>query len=54
LELAAKYMDVFETDSIDYGQTDRVYHYIKAGEACPVRQPPRRLPSVKQAEVGMM
>jgi hypothetical protein len=29
-----------------------VYHFIDTGETRPIRQPPRRLPLAKQAEVG--
>jgi hypothetical protein len=31
-----------------------MYHRIDAGEARRIRQPPRRLPIAKQAEVGKM
>jgi hypothetical protein len=39
-ELVAKYKGVFATNSSGYGQIDRVYRCIKAGEAWPIRQPP--------------
>jgi hypothetical protein len=43
---------IFAMKSSDYGQTDRVYHRISAGEVRLIWQPPRRLPIAKQAEVG--
>jgi hypothetical protein len=53
-ELIANYQDVFETKSGDHGRTENVYHRIDTGDARPIRQPPRRLPLVKQAEVTDM
>ena len=53
-ELMADYQDVFETKSGDHGRTDKVYHRIDTGDARPIRQPPRRLPLLKQAEVNGM
>jgi hypothetical protein len=53
-ELMADYQDVFETKSVDYGRTDIVYHRIDTGDARSIRQPPRRLPLAKQAEVNGM
>jgi hypothetical protein len=52
-ELLTEYSDIFAMDSDDYRLTDRVYHHIDMGEARP-RQPPRRLPWAKQADVGQM
>jgi len=53
-ELIAEYQDVFETKSGDHGRTEKVYHRIDTGDARPIRQPPRRLPLLKQAEVNGM
>jgi hypothetical protein len=41
-----EYEDIFATGSEDYGRTDR--------DARPIRQPPRRFPLAKQAEVSGM
>jgi hypothetical protein len=48
--LIAEFLDVFATNSDDFGRTDRVRHRIDTGHARPIRQPPRRLPLAKQAE----
>jgi hypothetical protein len=40
------------TKSSDYGQTDRVYHYIDTGEAHLFRQLLRKLLLAKQADMG--
>jgi hypothetical protein len=40
--------------SNDYRRTDRVYHHIHKGEARLIRPLPRRLPLVKQMNVGKM
>jgi hypothetical protein len=53
-ELVAEYEDIFAVDSQDHGRTIKVYHRIDTGEARPIRQPPRRLPLAKQAEVSEM
>jgi hypothetical protein len=53
-ELIADYQEVFETKSGDHGRTEKVYHRIDTGDARPIRQPPRRLPLAKQAEVNDM
>jgi hypothetical protein len=53
-ELTADYQDVFEIKSGDHGRTQKVYHRIDTGVARPIRQPPRRLPLAKQAEVNGM
>jgi hypothetical protein len=50
-ELLAEYKDFFAVDSEDHGRTNKVYHLIDMGDARPIRQPPRRLPQAKQAEV---
>jgi hypothetical protein len=52
--LIAEFRDVFATNSDDFRCTDRVCHRIDAGDAWPIRQPPRRLPLAKQAEVDNM
>jgi hypothetical protein len=51
-EFIADYQDVLETKSGDHGRTEKVYHRIDTGDARPIRQPPRRLPLAKQAEVN--
>jgi hypothetical protein len=51
-ELLTECGDICAMDSNDCGQTDRVYHPINTGESLSIRQPPRRLPLEKQAEVG--
>jgi hypothetical protein len=53
-ELIADYQDVFEIKSGDHGRTEKVYHRIDTGDARPIRQPPRRFPLAKQAEVNGM
>ena len=53
-ELNADYQDVFETKGGEYGRTQKVYNRIDTGEARSIRQPPRRLPLVKQAEVNIL
>jgi hypothetical protein len=53
-ELIADYQDVFATKSGDHGRTEKLYHRIDTGDARPIRQPPRRLPLAKQAEVNSM
>jgi hypothetical protein len=53
-ELIGNYQDVFETKSGDHGRTERVYHRIDTSYAQLIRQPPRRLPLAKQAEVNGM
>jgi hypothetical protein len=52
--LIAEFRDVFVTNSDDFGRTDSVRHRIDTGYARPIRQPPRRLPLAKQAEVDNM
>ncbi|XP_023713337.1 uncharacterized protein LOC111867582 [Cryptotermes secundus] len=53
-ELAAKYANIFARDNEDYGRTNKVYHRTDTGDARPIRQPPRRVPLAKQAEVKEM
>jgi hypothetical protein len=53
-EFITEFQDVFATNGGDFGRTDRVYHWIDTGNARPIRQPPRRLPLAKQAEVNDM
>jgi hypothetical protein len=52
--LIALFRDVFAANSDDFGRTDRVRHRIDTGNARQIRQPPRRLPLAKQAEVDNM
>jgi hypothetical protein len=53
-ELLAKYEGIFAVAHEDHGRTNRVYHRIDTGDVRPIRQPPRRLPLRKQAEVSEM
>jgi hypothetical protein len=53
-ELIAEFRDVFATISDDFGRTDRVRHWIDTFNVRPIRQPPRRIPLAKHAEVGNM
>jgi hypothetical protein len=53
-ELLAEYENIFAVDSEDHGRTNKVYHRIDTGDARPIRQPPRRQPLAKQAEVSKM
>jgi hypothetical protein len=53
-EFVTEYQDVFATKSGDYGRSNKVYHRIGTGDARLIRQPPRRLPLAKQAEVNDM
>jgi hypothetical protein len=53
-EFVAEYVDIFARDSEDYERTDKVYHRIDMGDDRPIRQPPRRVPLAKQAEVKEM
>ena len=50
-ELIVDYQDVFETICGEHGRTEKVYHRVDTGDARAIRQPPRRLPLGKQAEV---
>jgi len=50
-ELIVDYQDIFETKGGEHWRTEKVYHRIDTGDARPIRQPPRRLPLAKQAEV---
>jgi hypothetical protein len=52
--LIAEFRDVFAINSDDFGRTDRVCHRMDTGDARPIRQPPRRLPLAKEAEVDDM
>jgi hypothetical protein len=53
-ELLTEYEDIFARDDENYGRTNKVYHRIDTGDARPIRQPPRRIPLAKQAEVKEM
>jgi predicted ArsR family transcriptional regulator len=50
-ELLTEYEGIFAGDDEDYGRTNKVYHCIDTGDARQIRQPPRRIPLAKQAEV---
>jgi hypothetical protein len=54
LEFITEFQDLFATKSGDYGRKDTVYHRTDTGDAHSIRQPPRRLPLSKQAEVNGM
>jgi hypothetical protein len=53
-ELLTEYDDIFPGDNEDYGRNNKVYHCIDTGDARTIRQPPRRIPLAKQAEVKEM
>jgi hypothetical protein len=53
-ELLTEFEDIFAGDDEDYGRTNKVYHGIDTGYARPIRQPPRKIPLAKQAEVKKM
>jgi hypothetical protein len=53
-ELLAEYKDTFTVDNEDHGRINKVYHRIDTGDEQTIRQPPRRLPLAKQAEVSEM
>ncbi|XP_023702345.1 uncharacterized protein LOC111861746 [Cryptotermes secundus] len=53
-DLVSEFADIFARDNEDYGRTNKVYHRIHTGEARPIRQPPRKVPLTKQAEVKDM
>jgi hypothetical protein len=54
VELFTQYQDIFEEADEDYGRTNNVYRRIDTADARPIRQPPRRIPLVKQADVNEM
>lgn len=54
LEELLEYRDIFAMDIDDYGQTNSVRYHIETGGAQLIRQPPKRLPLAKQADVGEM
>jgi hypothetical protein len=53
-EFGTEFQDVFAKHNFDYERTDKVYHRIDTSDAHPIRQPPRRLPLAKQADVNGM
>ena len=50
-ELLVKHAEVFATDDSDLGRTNIVELDIDAGSAKPIRQPPRRVPTVLRGEL---
>ena len=48
--LLGRNADVFSCGPGDLGHTDLVQHKINTGDAAPIRQPPRRLPSLVKEE----
>ena len=48
--LLGRNADVFSCAPGDLGHTDLVHHKINTGDAAPIRQPPRRRPSLKKDE----
>jgi hypothetical protein len=54
LEELTEYENIFSGDNKDYGRTNKGYHHTDMGDARPIRQPPRRIPLTKQAEVNEM
>jgi hypothetical protein len=53
-ELLVEYEDIFTVESKDHGRTNKMYHCIDTADVRPIRQPPRRMPLAKQAEVSDM
>jgi hypothetical protein len=53
-ELLNEYEDIFAGADEDYGRTQKVYHVIDTGDTRPIRQPLKRVPRAKQAEVKEM
>jgi hypothetical protein len=51
-KLLTEYRDIFAMKNDNYGRTDRMYHHIGTREALLIRQPLRRFPVAKQADVG--
>ena len=49
--LLLKHKNLFAKDDNDLGRTDLVVHDINTGDARPIRQPPRRVPSALQPEL---
>ena len=49
--LLLKHKNVFAKDDNDMGRTDLVVHDINNGDARPIHQPPRRVPSALQPEL---
>ena len=50
-ELLVKHAEVFATDDSDLGRTNIVELDIDVGSAKPIRQPPRRVPTVLRGEL---
>ncbi|XP_033634189.1 uncharacterized protein LOC117295600 [Asterias rubens] len=50
--LLLAYQDIFSKGSEDIGHTDRVRHHIDTGDARPIRERPRRFPTVEQEEIS--
>ena len=48
--LLGRNADVFSQGPADQGCTDLVRHQVDIGDSLPIRQPPRRLPSLKRVE----
>jgi hypothetical protein len=53
-ELLTEYDYIFAGADEDYWRTNKVFHRIDTGDARPIRQPPRRIPLAKQAQVKEM
>ena len=50
-ELLESYADVIAWSPSDLGRTDKLQHRIHTGDACPIRQPVRRIPHHRREEV---
>jgi hypothetical protein len=50
-ELLTEYEDIFAEADEDNVTTNKVYHCRDTGDARRIRQPPRRIPLAKQADV---
>jgi hypothetical protein len=53
-EIFTEYEAIFAEADEDNGRNNKLYHCINRGDARPIRQPPRRIPLVNQAEVKEM
>jgi hypothetical protein len=51
-EFLTEYEDIFVMDSVDYGRTDRMYHFMDMVETGPNREPLRSLPLAKETNVN--
>ena len=50
IELLIDFADIFSVAPDDLGRTSKLQHHIDTGNACPVKQPIRRIPPAKRKE----